>query len=122
TTEDRKCEEKTSQARTVKNQPIPYVEQNQSNLQNLPNPSIERQLTPVSDKHYPLERQQGKHLQQKVDRNDPAYYTIPPISVPNSDIDDYTWHQFNKKWDKSQNYTGKAYDILDDKIRYFLHT
>ncbi|RKF65291.1 hypothetical protein GcC1_123022, partial [Golovinomyces cichoracearum] len=57
-TEDRKSEENLPQAQIVKNQPIPYVEQNQSNLPNLPNPPIERQLTAVSDTQYPLERQQ----------------------------------------------------------------
>ena len=30
--------------------------------------------------------------------------------------------QFVKIWDKNSNYTGEAYDILDDKIRYFLDT
>ncbi|RKF76812.1 hypothetical protein GcM1_224041 [Golovinomyces cichoracearum] len=54
TTEDRKSEENISQAQIVKNQPITYVEQNQSNLPNLPNPSIELQLTPVSDTQYPF--------------------------------------------------------------------
>ncbi|RKF83231.1 hypothetical protein GcC1_005036, partial [Golovinomyces cichoracearum] len=58
TTEDKKSEENISQAQIVKNHPIPYVEQNQSDLPNLPNPSIERQLTPVSDTQYPQERQQ----------------------------------------------------------------
>ena len=30
--------------------------------------------------------------------------------------------QFVKIWDKNTNYTGEAYDIFDDKIRYFLDT
>ncbi len=28
--------------------------------------------------------------------------------------------QFVKIWDRNSNYTGKTYNILDDKIRYFL--
>ena len=30
--------------------------------------------------------------------------------------------QFVKIWNKNSNYIGKAYDILDDKIQYFLKT
>ena len=30
--------------------------------------------------------------------------------------------QFVKIWDRNSNYTSKVYDILDDKIRYFLDT
>ena len=30
--------------------------------------------------------------------------------------------QFVKIWDKNSNYTGKAYNIFDNKIRYFLDT
>lgn len=119
--EDSKNEEKLSQTQKVQNQTVPFAQPIQANIPIRPNQSIERELIASSDTSYQLDSQQSKQSQQKVNRNDPAYYTIPPISTPNSDIDDYTWNQFNKKWDKSQNYSGKAYDILDDKIRYFLN-
>ena len=50
------------------------------------------------------------------------YTQIPPIRMPNEMLPATIVAQFVKIWDKNSNYTGEAYDILDDKIRYFLDT
>ena len=50
------------------------------------------------------------------------YTQIPPIRVPNTMLPAIIVAQFVKIWDKNLDYTGEAYDILDDKIRYFLDT
>ncbi|KAM4062780.1 hypothetical protein HRG_007600 [Hirsutella rhossiliensis] len=42
------------------------------------------------------------------------------LQVPNEDLDPAIANQFSKLWDRKLNYSGDAYDILDDKIRYFL--
>lgn len=49
-----------------------------------------------------------------------AYSTLPPTRVNNGNLDPNAAATFGKLWQKENNYTGDAYDILDDKIRYFL--
>ncbi|KAM4061953.1 hypothetical protein HRG_013465 [Hirsutella rhossiliensis] len=58
------------------------------------------------------------NLPPAIDRE--AYRTVPPVQVPNEDLDPAIANQFSKLWDRKLNYSGDAYDILDDKIRYFL--
>ncbi len=42
--------------------------------------------------------------------------------MPNEMLPTTIVAQFIKIWDKNSNYTSKAYNILDNKIRYFLNT
>ncbi|WP_375449258.1 hypothetical protein, partial [uncultured Nostoc sp.] len=51
-----------------------------------------------------------------------SYTQIRLIRMPNKILPATIIAQFIKIWDKNSNYTGKAYDILDDKIRYFFDT
>lgn len=97
------------------NEQITQSQQNQPIQQS---ETLERQIARIDETPY-MVRQRQHH---QINRNDPAYHTIPPIPVDNEELDNYLWNQFNKRWDKSQNYTGKAYDILDDKVLYFLDT
>ena len=60
--------------------------------------------------------------QQPFNASANPYTQIPPIRVPNEMLPATIVAQFVKIWDKNSNYTGEAYDILDDKIRYFLDT
>ena len=60
--------------------------------------------------------------QQPFNASANPYTQIPPIRVPNEILPATIVAQFVKIWDKNSNYTGEAYDILDDKIRYFLDT
>ncbi|RKF82964.1 integrase and RNaseH domain-containing protein, partial [Golovinomyces cichoracearum] len=48
------------------------------------------------------------------------YLTIPPKHVSNQPLDAAKVTTFVRIWDKSYNYTGEPYDILDEKVRYFL--
>lgn len=82
------------------------------------NKTLESQILRIDETPY-LDCQQQRH---QINRADPAYHTAPPIPLANEELENYLWNQFNKRWDKSQNYTGKAYDILDDKVLYFLET
>ena len=59
-------------------------------------------------------------LQQSFNAYTNLYIQIPPIKVPNKMLPATIVAKFVKIWDKNSNYTGEAYDILDDKIRYFL--
>ncbi|KAF4470049.1 hypothetical protein FALBO_3049, partial [Fusarium albosuccineum] len=52
---------------------------------------------------------------------DHPYRQIPPKDVPNEMLPATILTQFVKIWRKEMNYTGEAYDILDEKIRYFLN-
>ncbi|RKF75926.1 hyporthetical protein [Golovinomyces cichoracearum] len=50
------------------------------------------------------------------------YRMIPPKCVANQPLDAAKLTTFVRIWDKAYNYTGEPYDILDDKVRYFLDT
>lgn len=41
------------------------------------------------------------------------------MKIPNKILPAIIVAQFIKIWDKSSNYTGEAYDILDNKMLYF---
>ena len=43
------------------------------------------------------------------------------MKVPNKMLQAIIIAQFVKIWDKNSNYTGKTYNILDNKIQYFLN-
>lgn len=60
--------------------------------------------------------------QQAFSAYENPYTQIPPIKVSNEMLPATIVAQFVKIWDKILNYTGEAYDILDDKIRNFLDT
>ena len=59
--------------------------------------------------------------QQAFNAYENPYTQILPIKVPNKILPVTILAQFIKIWDKNSNYTSKAYDILDNKIRYFLN-
>ncbi|CAD6502171.1 BgTH12-02410 [Blumeria graminis f. sp. triticale] len=48
------------------------------------------------------------------------YNDLPPRDVQNERVDANTQTSFIKLWNRNQNYTGEAYDLLDNKVRYFL--
>ncbi|KAF4466699.1 hypothetical protein FALBO_6436, partial [Fusarium albosuccineum] len=50
------------------------------------------------------------------------YREIPPRQVPNEMLPATTLAQFAKIWRKEMNYTGEVYNILNEKVRYFLNT
>ncbi len=54
--------------------------------------------------------------QQAFNASANPYTQIPPIKVPNEMLPATIVAQFVMIWDRNSNYTGKAYDILDDKI------
>ena len=57
-----------------------------------------------------------------IDQHINPYTQIPPLQVPNEMLPATIVGQFVKIWNKESNYTGEPYDILDDKVRYFLDT
>jgi len=70
---------------------------------------------------------QDQDAQQQPDqkRTQPrrsTFYRIPPIQVPNEMCPATVVAAFVKIWPRESNYTGEAYDILDDKFRRFLTT
>ncbi|KAM4063433.1 hypothetical protein HRG_013955 [Hirsutella rhossiliensis] len=83
---------------------------------------VDPRVHPPNDQSLPLSRsnqqQQELMIRPAIDRE--AYRTVPPVQVPNEDLDPAIANQFSKLWDRKLNYSGDAYDILDDKIRYFL--
>ncbi|RKF95974.1 hypothetical protein GcM1_060005, partial [Golovinomyces cichoracearum] len=94
----------------TKSIPTPFAITSVETVNNDEDETLERQIARIDETPY-MVRQRQHH---QINRNDPAYHTIPHIPVANEELDNYLWNQFNKRWDKSQNYTGKAYDILDD--------
>jgi hypothetical protein len=48
------------------------------------------------------------------------YTKIPPSSYPNKPGNQQLASVFAKIWKLSDDYTGNVYDVLDDKVRYFL--
>lgn len=49
------------------------------------------------------------------------YKTLPPRRVPNQPLEPQRITQFSKAWDRKNKWTGKPYDLLDDKLRIFLN-
>ncbi|KAK1918680.1 hypothetical protein P3342_001729 [Pyrenophora teres f. teres] len=52
------------------------------------------------------------------DDTDP-YKAIPPIECGNEKLDPQKINVFSKMWDREKKYTGKPYDLLDDKLKIF---
>lgn len=49
-----------------------------------------------------------------------AYNQLPPVSIENTAPEPQAVATFAKLWDTKYAYSGAAYDVLDDKIRYFM--
>ena len=47
------------------------------------------------------------------------YKAVPPIEFGNEKLDPKTINVFTKMWDREKKYTGKPYDLLDDKLKIF---
>lgn len=47
------------------------------------------------------------------------YKAVPPINVSNEKLNAATINAFVKMWDRDKKYTGKPYDLLDDKLKIF---
>ena len=47
------------------------------------------------------------------------YKSVPPIEFDNKKLDPKTINVFTKMWDREKKYTGKPYDLLDDKLKIF---
>ncbi|EDU46201.1 conserved hypothetical protein [Pyrenophora tritici-repentis Pt-1C-BFP] len=47
------------------------------------------------------------------------YKAVPPIEFGNEKLDPKTINVFVKMWDRDKKYTGKPYDLLDDKLKIF---
>ena len=47
------------------------------------------------------------------------YKAVPPIDVSNEKLTATTINAFVKMWDRDKKYTGKPYDLLDDKLKIF---
>jgi len=47
------------------------------------------------------------------------YKAVPPIEFDNERLDPATINVFVKMWDRDKKYTGKPYDLLDDKLKIF---
>jgi hypothetical protein len=48
-----------------------------------------------------------------------SYKAIPLIEFGNEKLDPKTINVFTKMWDREKKYTGKPYDLLDDKLKIF---
>jgi len=46
--------------------------------------------------------------------------SLPPAELPNESIDHTNLVTFRKVWKEKDSYTGKLYDILDDRMRAFM--
>ncbi|KAI0993120.1 hypothetical protein K3495_g15064, partial [Podosphaera aphanis] len=49
------------------------------------------------------------------------YSSLPPVPVPNEQLDPSIMLQFTKTYDREKKYTGNAYDLLDDKLKIFFN-
>ncbi|KAF4471164.1 Ribonuclease H [Fusarium albosuccineum] len=94
-------------------------------------------LAPRSDRMKPItdpspyrhgRLSQAERLDQTIyprsNSNPPSispYRQIPPKDTPSEMLPATILTQFVKIWRKEMNYTGEAYDILDEKVRYFLN-
>jgi hypothetical protein len=47
------------------------------------------------------------------------YKAVPLIEFSNEKLDPKTINVFTKMWDREKKYTGKPYDLLDDKLKIF---
>ena len=47
------------------------------------------------------------------------YKAVPPIEFGNEKLDPQKINVFTKMWDREKKYTGKPYDLLDDKLKIF---
>ncbi|KAF1943681.1 hypothetical protein EJ02DRAFT_421109 [Clathrospora elynae] len=77
-----------------------------------------REYTPA----YP-QRPKGPSLRpmETSGKTDP-YKAVPPIDFSNEKLDATTINAFVKMWDRDKKYTGKPYDLLDDKLKIFYNT
>ena len=74
-----------------------------------------RQYTPV----YP-QRPKGPSIPpiEPSGETDP-YKAVPPIEFDNEKLELAKINTFAKIWDRDKKYTGKPYDLLDDKLKIF---
>ena len=56
---------------------------------------------------------------QQTDPNLDDYVRLPTDEVPNEDVNLQTIMDFSKIYDTGKQYTGKPYDLLDDRMRLF---
>ena len=47
------------------------------------------------------------------------YKVVPLIKFCNKKLNPKTINVFTKMWDRKKKYTGKLYDLLDDKLKIF---
>ena len=47
------------------------------------------------------------------------YKAVPPIKFSNKKLDLKIINVFTKMWDRKKKYTGKLYNLLDDKLKIF---
>lgn len=73
-------------------------------------------------RHGPVD-QTLQHRQAPLETEDvDPYRQIPPRQKPNEMLPATVLAQFAKLWRKEMNYTGEVYNLLDEKVRYFLNT
>ncbi|KAK1916959.1 hypothetical protein P3342_004515 [Pyrenophora teres f. teres] len=74
-----------------------------------------REYTPA----YP-QRPKGISIPPIIPSDDTDLYkAIPPIECGNEKLDPQKINVFSKMWDREKKYTGKPYDLLDDKLKIF---
>ncbi|KAF1363027.1 hypothetical protein EJ07DRAFT_162974 [Lizonia empirigonia] len=74
-----------------------------------------REYTPA----YP-QRPKGPSVPPIIPSGDTdPYKAVPPIEFGNKKLDPKTINVFTKMWDREKKYTGKPYDLLDDKLKIF---
>jgi hypothetical protein len=66
---------------------------------------------------YPEARMSTPLQQNDPNLND--YTRLPPDEAPSENVDLRTITDFSKIYDTDKEYTGKAYDVLDDRMRLF---
>jgi hypothetical protein len=50
------------------------------------------------------------------------YKAVPPIEFSNETLHPKITNVFTKMWDREKKYTGKPYDLLDDKLKIIYST
>ena len=97
-----------------------------------PNPEKQRQQTQQPSSTYnnfdrfreytPAYPQRPKGLSvppiEPSGETDP-FKAVPPIEFDNEKLNPTTINTFVKMWDRDKKYTGKPYDLLDDKLKIF---
>jgi hypothetical protein len=74
-----------------------------------------REYTPAYPQH-----QKGPSVPPIIPSSDTdPYKAVPPIEFGNEKLDPKTINIFTKMWDRETKYTGKPYDLLDDKLKVF---